>query len=82
MQAVNDYHQTLDHFKEQIWAPQLVNRQDYETWETDGRQTLKQNANDRVRHILENHVPEPLADDVRANLRQLIEDYDRKLGAR
>ena len=74
--------QTLEHFKEQIWTPQLVNRQDYETWESDGRKTLKQNANVRVRHILENHVPEPLATDVCANLRRLIEDYDRKLGAR
>jgi trimethylamine--corrinoid protein Co-methyltransferase len=50
---------TLNHFRED-WFPTLFERGSYETWERDGKKTLSQRANERVRRILENHISEPL----------------------
>ena len=51
---------TLDHFRQQIWQPRLLNRQTRAQWQQSG----KNSAGDRiVKHtleILENHKPAPL----------------------
>jgi trimethylamine:corrinoid methyltransferase-like protein len=38
---------------------------------------LGKRANDRARHLLENHKPRPLEDKIRAELRKIVNSKDR-----
>jgi trimethylamine--corrinoid protein Co-methyltransferase len=62
---------TRRHFRE-TWYPDLLERDDYKTWNRKGSKTLGQRAAERVEEILEGHQPEPLPDDMRARLRQIV----------
>jgi trimethylamine--corrinoid protein Co-methyltransferase len=72
-----DHPQTVEHFREEIWMPKLIDRQDHDGWAASGRKTFKQKANERVRWILENHEPDRLPEHVAKHLRQMVEQYDR-----
>jgi trimethylamine--corrinoid protein Co-methyltransferase len=72
-----DHPQTAEHFREEIWMPKLIDRQDHDGWAASGRKTFKQKANERVRWILENHEPDRLPENVAKHLRQMVEQYDR-----
>jgi trimethylamine--corrinoid protein Co-methyltransferase len=63
---------TRQHFRE-IWAPTLLDRNDYKTWYDRGSKTLGQRAAERVEAILEEHQPTALPDDARAELRRIAE---------
>jgi trimethylamine--corrinoid protein Co-methyltransferase len=77
-----DHPQTVEHFKQEIWMPELIDRQDHDAWAASGRKTFKQRANEKVRWILENHEPEKLPKDVTKDLRKIVEQYDRALAKR
>jgi trimethylamine--corrinoid protein Co-methyltransferase len=70
--------QTVEHFKEYIWMPKLVDRRDYEGWKGEGGKTLRQRANEKVRRILESNKPEELSKDVQKSIREIVEAYDRQ----
>jgi len=57
----------------EIWRPGVWDRTPYDAWLRDGRRGALQNAEERAREILRTHAPEPLAADVRAELRRLVE---------
>lgn len=63
---------TRRHFRE-IYRPGLFDRDDYKTWSGRGRKTLAQRAAERVEQLLGEHRPEPLPEDVRAELRRIVE---------
>jgi trimethylamine--corrinoid protein Co-methyltransferase len=63
---------TRRHFRE-IWTPDLLERDDYKTWKGKGGKTLGERASERVETILCEHQPEPLPDDVKAQLRSIAE---------
>jgi trimethylamine--corrinoid protein Co-methyltransferase len=61
---------TVRHFREN-WFPELMNRGNFEQWSTDGGLSLGDKANQRVRHILDTHQPEPLPAEVVAELDEM-----------
>ena len=63
---------TRRHFRE-IWGPDLLDRNDYRTWRDKGGKTLGEQAAERVTEILKEHQPEPLPDDLRRQLRQIVQ---------
>jgi trimethylamine--corrinoid protein Co-methyltransferase len=63
---------TVRHFREN-WFPTLLNRHNYEQWSARGGLSLGDRANERVRHILREHQPEPLAPEVVAELDKMEE---------
>jgi len=69
---------TLRHFKEEIWIPQMLDRQNYQSWKAEGGKTLKDKAEEKARWILENHKPKPLSDSVQNQVRQIVEDVDTR----
>jgi len=69
---------TLRHFREN-WFPKLVDRNNYASWVEKGKKTLGQRANERVREILEIHVPEPLPEEVRGKLKEIIERAEERV---
>jgi trimethylamine--corrinoid protein Co-methyltransferase len=63
----------MDHLAtEQIQAT-VLDRRVREDWQADGARSLLQTANLKAREILENHRPDPLPDDMAAELRRIIE---------
>ena len=62
---------TRKHFREE-WYPQLFERDTYIAWEAKGSKTLAQRAAARVEKILKEHNPEPLPEDIRAQLREIV----------
>lgn len=71
---------TFRHFKED-WIPVLFDRERYEDWARDGRKTMGQRANERVRHILEEHSPPPLPPGVADELRRIIKRAETRAEA-
>jgi trimethylamine--corrinoid protein Co-methyltransferase len=53
---------TATHFRREIWLPELIDRDNFERWSEQGATSLLDRIRDRVKHILENHIPDPLDD--------------------
>ena len=68
---------TLKHFKE-IWYPKLINRDTYENWVRDGSKPLGKVLNEKVKWILENHKPEPLSEEVKGKIKEILERVENK----
>jgi trimethylamine--corrinoid protein Co-methyltransferase len=62
---------TLKHFRQETWMPQLLDRNNYHTWRTDGETTLLDRAKRRVKEILDTHQPDPLDDGLLQELKKL-----------
>ena len=69
---------TMKHMREQS-QPALIDRRVREDWEARGGTDMYQRALVRAREILETHVPEPLSDDVRQRLRDIVVSADPEL---
>jgi trimethylamine--corrinoid protein Co-methyltransferase len=62
---------TLRHFREEFWRPSLSNRDRYEAWKEKGARTVGEKAGEKVQKILEEHVPNPLSQDVVQELERM-----------
>jgi trimethylamine--corrinoid protein Co-methyltransferase len=62
---------TRKHHKE-TWYPDLFERGIYKDWERKGSKPLAERAAERVQEILANHQPEPLAEEIKARLSQIV----------
>jgi trimethylamine--corrinoid protein Co-methyltransferase len=73
---LQDQH-TLEHFREEIWTPGLLNRQVHDAWEKDGSKTLGDRCRDRAVKLLESHETQPPLDEkIVAELRKFIAKLD------
>jgi len=72
---------TLRHFREH-WYPKLIDRGNYNSWVEKGKKTLGQRANERVREILETHVPEPLPKETQKRIAAIIERAEKRASGR
>jgi trimethylamine--corrinoid protein Co-methyltransferase len=70
---------TFQHMREQSRA-EIIDRRMRSAWEMDGAIDSYTRALYKVRHILENHVPEALAPEVLAEIRHIVEATEAKLG--
>jgi len=68
---------TLKHFKE-IWYPKLINRDTYENWVRDGSKSLGEVLNEKVKWILGNHKPEPLSEEVKGKIKEILKKAEKK----
>ena len=51
---------TVAHFREN-WQPGITDRNTYETWQMNGSTSMGQRAKEKLKHLLDNHFPEPLS---------------------
>jgi trimethylamine--corrinoid protein Co-methyltransferase len=68
---------TLSHFKDN-WQPDLTDRKTRKTWAKTGGLSMEARANQRVRQILDTHIPEPLDDGVLERLNQIIQSAENR----
>lgn len=81
--AFNDFlshESTLKHMRSVQSQPQLIDRRMREDWEKSGKTNITQRAEEEARHILENHKPEPLPDNVLSTIRSIVEEAEEELG--
>jgi len=62
---------TLNHFRTEFWFPFLSNRERLESWEEQGRKTMREKLDEKVRDILANHRPKPLSPEVIKEIEKL-----------
>jgi trimethylamine--corrinoid protein Co-methyltransferase len=73
---------TYRHFREQ-WRPEVVgDRHSYEDWVARGSKTLGDRAKEKVRAILENHVPKPLPESVQAEVEAIVAAAEQDAGVK
>jgi trimethylamine--corrinoid protein Co-methyltransferase len=68
---ISSKHTALHYRKD--WYPKLFERRSFEGWKKTGGKTLRQRAQEKALHILENHQPQLLPPDVQQKLDQIIE---------
>jgi trimethylamine--corrinoid protein Co-methyltransferase len=61
--------------------PRLIDRRVREDWEAGGSTDLYQRSLAEARHLLETHEPEPLPDDVREHIREIVVEADVVAGS-
>jgi len=70
---------TYKHMRTQS-QPKLIDRRMREDWQAAGGTDIYQRALEEARYILENHKPDPLADDVLAAIHAIVEEAEAELG--
>jgi len=71
---------TYAHMREQS-QPQLMDRRVREDWQADGATDMYERARRRACEILESHEREPLDEDVKQQMRTIVEQADREHGS-
>jgi trimethylamine--corrinoid protein Co-methyltransferase len=73
-----EHDHTYQRFKHEIWRPQIIDRQNWESWTAAGNQTYGERVQQRVQEILAAE-PEPLMDDAMyKELRRVCELADER----
>jgi len=67
--------------REEIWIPTLFGRDPWEVWEADGSTRMLDSIRGRVREILAEHEPPPLAEDVRARVEVILREAEDRVAA-
>ncbi len=69
---------TLDHFREN-WQPDITDRKTIDQWEAKGSTTMGQRAKEKVGYILANHKPEPLPEEVDAEIDRILSQAESRI---
>jgi trimethylamine--corrinoid protein Co-methyltransferase len=77
-QFIDDEH-TLKHFREG-WFPRLLDRRNYDSWSDDGKKTMGERLNKRVKEILAEHVPDPVPAETAERVKGVISAAETRLG--
>jgi trimethylamine--corrinoid protein Co-methyltransferase len=71
-------HHTLTHFRRELFRPGLSNRSAYEAWAASGRRPIDEMAQAEAGRILREHHPEPLPEDIEAELWDVVRSAERR----
>jgi trimethylamine--corrinoid protein Co-methyltransferase len=66
-----DHPHTMENYVDEQWQPEVFNRNNFQVWTERGQKTTQDVCNQKVRHIIENHTPEPLPADVLVTLEEI-----------
>jgi trimethylamine--corrinoid protein Co-methyltransferase len=73
--------ETANLCREEIWIPSLFGRDGWEVWEAAGSPRMLDRIRVRVREILAEHEPPPLAEDVRDRVEEILRAAEARVGA-
>lgn len=76
-QFITEKH-TFNHMKK-MSQPTLIDRRVREKWEKGGGRTMHEKAVDKARDILKNHKPTPLSDEIRSEMRSIVENVEAEI---
>jgi trimethylamine--corrinoid protein Co-methyltransferase len=69
---------TYERFKDAIWQPKLIDRQNFEGWQDAGSKTYRQRVNEKVIEILDREEAPLLEESMFAELKRICELADEK----
>jgi trimethylamine--corrinoid protein Co-methyltransferase len=69
---------TVERFREELLIPDLIDRQNRESWQAAGAPDMRTRAREKALRILADHQPVPLADDVAAQLDEIVEEAEAR----
>ena len=69
---------TVTHMREES-KPRLIDRTTRGTWEAKGGTDMVQRAREEARRIIKTHQPEPLSEDARKTIREIVESAEKEL---
>ncbi len=69
---------TRQHMREYL-KPVLSDRGTWTSWKAKGGTDLTQRAREEARRLLKTHQPEPLSDDAKKTLREIVESAEKEL---
>lgn len=70
---------TVEHFRQELWFPRVLDRDYYETWLDKGALTVEDRCKHRKEHILASHTVEPVAPEVERALDEIVDAAKREL---
>ena len=70
---------TFRHFQKEHWVPTLLDRQRRDVWEKEGRKTMGDRIQEKIRHILETHKVPELPGSVVGELDRLKKEGEKEL---
>lgn len=73
---------TAAHFREELWFPELLDRQFFGPWVEAGRSEMKERCRETAMALMRDHEPEPLPEDVVKEIDKLLADAKRHLEPR
>jgi trimethylamine--corrinoid protein Co-methyltransferase len=62
---------TVQWFREELWRPRLLTRQNYATWQDGGAKDMAQRVQERLVELVETHQVRPLAEETVAALERI-----------
>ena len=70
---------TLKHFREELWFPQLLDRNFWEKWFNDEHKDMRTRCKELKDKLLKEHVPQGLDKSVEKEVDKLLQDAKKKL---
>jgi trimethylamine--corrinoid protein Co-methyltransferase len=70
---------TVAHLREELWTTRLFNHQSIADWQNDGQPSLEDKVQEKVRHIIDTHTPEPLDGKVLDELERLKKEGEKEV---
>jgi trimethylamine--corrinoid protein Co-methyltransferase len=74
-----DRDHTLEHFRQELWVPTLLDRQYYQGWLEGGALSTEERCHQRKQQLLRTHKPDPLAEDLENSLDKIVGEARREL---
>ena len=73
---------TMDHFRNELWTPNLMNHDSIPAWETANRPTMEGRVQEEIQMILDTHKPKALSDKVVEELERLKKEGEKEIQAK
>ncbi len=70
---------TRRYYKSEFWYPNLVDRQDFESWSATGELTMKDRTIARVRDILSTHQPSPIKPETQEVIEKVLAEHEDRV---
>jgi len=70
---------TLEHFRQELWRPKFMNRDNPETWSKKGSKTYGERVTQKALQILGTHQPEPLPEEVAQKIDEIAREAEEGL---
>jgi trimethylamine--corrinoid protein Co-methyltransferase len=75
---LSDTH-TIRHLRNEIWVPQLLDKNNWEKWWSSGHKPLAQAAGERKEHLLSTHEQAPMESGLATEIDRLVERASEQL---
>ena len=69
---------TVENIKNEFWFPKLLDRDNYDMWESKGGTTMKGRIQARIKDILKNHKPESIGKDLVVKFEEIANKNHKK----